>query len=71
MSPASNIAHQWDNIGAFAGELWVGYLETLRADPLVEAIEEDGMLTTLASVSMFVPFTSILFWGILIPTKLD
>lgn len=62
MSSASNITHQWENMGAFAGEFSVDDLETLRADPRVEAIEEDGTMTTLASVSQFVPFTSIYFW---------
>ncbi|KAF9791980.1 serine protease [Thelephora terrestris] len=51
MSPASNITHQWENMGAFAGDLSADDLETLRADPRVEAIEEDGIMQTLASVT--------------------
>jgi hypothetical protein len=60
MSPASNITHQWENMGAFAGDLSADDLETLRADPRVEAIEEDGIMQTLASITQFVHFTSIL-----------
>ena len=54
---ASNITHQWESMGAFAGELSDDDLETLRADPRVEAIEEDGIMKTFAAVTQFVPFT--------------
>lgn len=53
---ASNITHQWESMGAFAGELSDDDLETLRADPRVAAIEEDGIMKTLATVTQFVPF---------------
>lgn len=54
---ASNITHQWESVGAFAGELSDDDLETLRADPRVEAIEEDGVMNAFANVTQFVPFT--------------
>ena len=36
---ASNITLQWESVGAFVGGLSDDDLETLRADPRVEAIE--------------------------------
>jgi cerevisin len=51
MSPASNITHQWESMGAFAGELSDDDLETLRVDPRVEAIEEDGIMKTSGNVT--------------------
>lgn len=54
---ASNITHQWESMGAFAGELSDDDLETLRADPRVEAIEEDGTMKSFATVTQFVPST--------------
>ncbi|KAF9647222.1 serine protease [Thelephora ganbajun] len=48
---ASNVTHQWESMGAFAGELSVDDLETLRVDPRVAAIEEDGIMKTFATVT--------------------
>ena len=44
-------------MGAFAGELSDDDLETLRVDPRVEAIEEDGIMKTSGNVTQYVPFT--------------
>jgi len=55
VSSASNITHQWESMGAFAGELSDDDLETLRAHPRVEAIEQDGIMKTLANVTQCVP----------------
>jgi hypothetical protein len=52
----SNVTHQWESMGAFAGELSDDDLETLRADSRVEAIEEDGIMETFATVTQFVSF---------------
>ena len=57
MSPASNITHRWESMGAFAGEFSDDDLETLRADSRVEAIEEDGIMKTLVTVTQCVPFS--------------
>lgn len=57
MSSTSNITHRWDSMGAFAGELSADDLETLRADPRVEAIEEDGTMKALATATQYDPFT--------------
>ena len=57
MSPASNITHWWDSMGAFAGEFSEDDLETLRADSRVETIEEDGIMKALIDVTQYVPFT--------------
>ena len=54
MSSASNITHQWDNMGQFAGEFSADDLEMLRADSRVEAIEEDGTMKLFASVTQYV-----------------
>lgn len=51
MSSASNITNQWDNMGQFAGEFSTDDLEMLRADPRVEAIEEDGTMKSFAPVT--------------------
>ena len=48
---ASNITHQWESMGAFAGEISDDDLETLRADSRVEAIEEDGVMKAFANVT--------------------
>ena len=42
-------------MGAFAGELSDDDLETLRAHPRVEAIEEDGIMKALANVTQCAP----------------
>ena len=55
MSSASNITHEWESMGAFAGELSDDDLETLRAHPRVEAIEEDGIMKALANVTQCAP----------------
>ena len=55
MSSASNITHQWESMGAFAGKFSDDDLETLRVDPRVEAIEEDGIMKALANVTQYVP----------------
>ena len=57
MSASSNITHRWDSMGSFAGELSEDDLETLRADPRVDAIEEDGIMKALGTVTQCVPFT--------------
>ena len=57
MSSASNITHQWETMGAFAGDICDDDLETLRADPRVEAIEQDGIMKTFATVTQYDPFT--------------
>lgn len=57
ISSASNITHQWEFMGAFAGELSGDDLETLRAHPRVEAIEQDGIMKALATTTQCVPFT--------------
>jgi len=54
MSSASNITHQWESMGAFAGELSDDDLETLRAHPRVEAIEQDGIMKAFAKVTQCV-----------------
>lgn len=56
MSPASNITNWWESMGAFAGDFSDDDLETLRADPRVDAIEEDSIMTTLASVTQYALF---------------
>jgi len=58
MSSASNITHQWESMGAFAGELSDDDLETLRAHPRVEAIEQDGIMEALAKVTQCVPLSN-------------
>ena len=55
MSPASNITHWWEPMNAFAGDFLDDDLETLRADPRIDAIEEDGIMTTLASANQYAP----------------
>ena len=52
---SSNITHQWESMGAFAGEISNDDLETLRADPRVEAIEEDGIMKAFANVTQYGP----------------
>lgn len=54
---ASNITHLWESMDAFAGDITDEDLETLKADPRVEAIEEDGVMKALANVTQYVPFT--------------
>ena len=61
MSSASNITHWWDSMNAFAGDFSDDDLETLRADSRVDAIEEDGIVTALASLTQCAPFPPILF----------
>lgn len=51
MSPASTVTNKWENMGAFAGKLSPDDLESLRADPRVDAIEEDGTMSVLADVA--------------------
>lgn len=55
LSSSSNITHQWESMGAFAGEISNDDLETLRADPRVEAIEEDGIMKAFANVTQYGP----------------
>ena len=70
MLPASNITHQWESMGAFAGELSDDDLETLRADPRVESIEEDGIMKASVAATQFVPSPRPLCW-ILMFAELD
>lgn len=51
----SNITHKWESMGAFAGEISDDDLETLRVDPRVAAIEQDGIMKASATVTQFVP----------------
>ena len=53
---SSNITHKWDLMGAFAGDISNDDLETLRADPRVADIEEDGIMNASAAVTQFAPF---------------
>ena len=56
MSSASNVTHKWESMKAFAGDFSDDDLESLKVDPRVDAIEEDGIVTTSASVTQYVPF---------------
>jgi cerevisin len=51
MSSASNITHWWGSMKAFAGDFSDDDLEVLRADPRINAIEEDGIMSILAPVT--------------------
>jgi len=51
----SNITHKWESMCAFAGDLSSDDLETLRAHPGVEAIEEDGIMKAFANVTQCGP----------------
>ena len=65
VSSASNVTHQWESMGAFAGEFSADDLETLRADPRVEAIEQDCIMKTFAPTTQYFPFP----WHYLTPVK--
>lgn len=58
VSSASNVTHKWESMNAFAGEFSDKDLETFRADPCVEAIEEDGIMKTSLSVTQYAQFSS-------------
>jgi hypothetical protein len=53
LSSASNITNWWDHMNAFAGDFSDDDVEILRADPRVDAMEEDGIMTTQVSVTQY------------------
>jgi len=53
-STPSNITHEFDLINGYAGEFHPDDLEALRANPEIEAIEEDGISRTCAINTQFV-----------------
>lgn len=57
LSSVSNITHWWEHMSAFAGHFSDDDLDILRADPRVDAIEEDGVVRTLVSVTQCVSFS--------------
>jgi hypothetical protein len=56
LSPESSITRWWEYLGGFAGEFLDVDLDTLRADPRVDAIESDTTMTMLVSVSQCASF---------------
>lgn len=47
----SSVTHEWDIINGFAGSFSADELETLRSNPDVLSIEEDGIVYTQATVT--------------------
>jgi cerevisin len=47
--PKTNVTHDWDIINGFAGYFNEDTLNTLRSNPNVDFIEEDGIMHTLGS----------------------
>ena len=54
-STPSNITHEFDLINGYAGEFHEDDLAALRANPEIEAIEEDGISRTCTTSLQFVP----------------
>ena len=73
LSSASTITHWWEHMNAFAGDFSDDDLEVLRVDSRVDAIEEDGIVTALVSVTQCASFPPTLFVSadILMPADLD
>lgn len=53
MFPTSNVTHRWRPMNAFAGDFSSDDLETLRADPRVNTIEQDSIVRAFSSATQY------------------